>query len=289
MPSNVHVSLMPFLSQHNNTEEQHEHNATNCTAFSWCEIPGNASCPAHNYEGMTCKSYLNSWKKCVGIEDDNNECIYYNESLGPLHQREQTLIAINAYLGKLCFYRKLILFLTLGHNRECQRAALPFLCQYFFPLQDCTTNVIYTPSREDCIDIKTRTCAQLWNLAVIYGHGDSLPKCQDLNLGSYSFAIVVLFLYDHITATSTSSVNQSIPFDGPTNLTLSNITCRDGFSEVNSICLPRCDKFSDSPREASDFTLKAQAVASVVAIIVSTVALVLSVFSYKTMLVRIKH
>ena len=187
MPSNVHVSLMPFLLQHNNTEEQHEYNATNCTAFSWCEIPDNASCPAHNYDGMTCKSYLNSWKKCVGIEDNNNKCIYYNESLGPLHQREQTLIGINTYLGKLCFDRKLILFLTLGHNRECQRAALPFLCQYFFPLQDCTTNVIYTPSREDCIDIKTRTCAQLWKLAVIHGHGDSLPKCQDLNLGSYSF------------------------------------------------------------------------------------------------------
>ena len=58
---------------------------------------------------------------------------------------------------------------------------------------------------------------------------------------------------------------------------------------MNSICLPRCDKFSDSSREASDFTLKAQAVASVVAIIVSTAALALSVFSYKTMLVRIKH
>lgn len=52
-----------------------------------------------------------------------------------------------------------------------------------FPLLDCTSDVIYAPSREDCIDIKSKTCAQLWKLAEGYGFGSVLPKCQNLNLG----------------------------------------------------------------------------------------------------------
>ena len=58
--------------------------------------------------------------------------------------------------------------------------AIPFLCQYYFPLHDCTNGDIYTASREDCIDISTGICASLWNLAINYGYGNRLPNCQGL-------------------------------------------------------------------------------------------------------------
>ena len=57
--------------------------------------------------------------------------------------------------------------------------AIPFLCQYYFPLYDCPNGDIYTASREDCIDISTGVCASL--LAGSYGNRlcQELPSCED--------------------------------------------------------------------------------------------------------------
>ena len=68
---------------------------------------------------------------------------------------------------------------------DCRKAALPFLCQYYFPLKDCTTDNIYTASKEDCIRISTTVCATPWNIAVTLGHGHRLPKCNTLPHGEH--------------------------------------------------------------------------------------------------------
>uniref|UniRef100_A0A1X7VWC8 FZ domain-containing protein n=1 Tax=Amphimedon queenslandica TaxID=400682 RepID=A0A1X7VWC8_AMPQE len=200
---------------------------------------------------MICRDFLSYWKKCVGIDSENNKCIYFNESRGTLIEREKQL-------------EKIIYYLSL--DSDCLKAALPFLCQYMFPLLDCTSDVIYTPSREDCIDIKTKTCSQLWKLAVGYGFGSVLPKCQNLNLAS---------------ATISSEANN----ESSTSSTSSDLTCRKGFYKADVICLPRCDKFEDSTSKTSEFILKAEVVASIFAMTVSAVVLILSAFSYKTMFV----
>ena len=70
--------------------------------------------------------------------------------------------------------------LLLAHHKNCQNVAIPFLCQYYFPLYDCPNGDIYTASREDCINISTGVCASLWNLAIKYRYGDRLPDCQGL-------------------------------------------------------------------------------------------------------------
>ena len=71
------------------------------------------------------------------------------------------------------------------HYKECRKVAIPFLCQYYFPLYDCPNGDIYTASREDCIDISTGVCALQWNLAINYGYGDRLPDCQKLSSSEY--------------------------------------------------------------------------------------------------------
>ena len=76
------------------------------------------------------------------------------------------------------------------HQKDCQEIALPFLCQYYFPLYDCPNGDIYTASIEDCIDISTGICALEWNLAINYGLVESLPNCQDLPSGIYIYVYI---------------------------------------------------------------------------------------------------
>ena len=66
---------------------------------------------------------------------------------------------------------------------DCQPEALPFLCQYSFPLVDCSTGRIYQSSMEECERISKQTCATLWNLAIVAGYQDILPVCSDLPKG----------------------------------------------------------------------------------------------------------
>ena len=82
----------------------------------------------------------------------------------------------------------------LVYHKDCQQMALPFLCQYYFPLYDCPNGDIYTASREDCIDISTGICASLWNLAINYGYGDRLPDCQELPSCKYSSLYSVMVI-----------------------------------------------------------------------------------------------
>ena len=71
------------------------------------------------------------------------------------------------------------------HYKECRKVVIPFLCQYYFPLYDCSNGDIYTASREDCIDISTGVCASLWSQDINYVFEDRLPNCQNLSPREY--------------------------------------------------------------------------------------------------------
>ena len=115
--------------------------------------------------------------------EDGDIVIYINKSEETQAQHEKDLLNLDSLLGytkviQLCMVLLLLLFIV--HYKECQQVAIPFLCQYYFPLYDCPNGDIYTASREDCIDISTSTCALQWNLAINYGYGERLPNCQKL-------------------------------------------------------------------------------------------------------------
>ena len=73
-------------------------------------------------------------------------------------------------------------------SQECQDAAVPFMCQYVFPLCDPTTGELYLPTQEECLRISQQVCAQAWNLAQQFGYGDQLPDCGKLPLQTGSSA-----------------------------------------------------------------------------------------------------
>ena len=83
------------------------------------------------------------------------------------------------------FSNVICLFVATHSYTECQEQAIPFFCQYYFPLKDCTTDNIYMASKEDCNRISTTVCAAPWNLAVNTGYGHQLPKCNVLPHGEH--------------------------------------------------------------------------------------------------------
>ena len=66
----------------------------------------------------------------------------------------------------------------LVHFESCAQVVLPFLCQYMFPLSDCSTGTRYSATRDDCIMISEEVCADVWDLGLTFGY--NLPNCDEL-------------------------------------------------------------------------------------------------------------
>ena len=61
-------------------------------------------------------------------------------------------------------------------KEECKMAGTIFVCQYSFPLCNCSSGEKYLPSREFCLYVSTEVCQQQWELA----RGEiPLPNCSD--------------------------------------------------------------------------------------------------------------
>ena len=58
------------------------------------------------------------------------------------------------------------------NSTDCQKAAVPFLCQYVFPLRQCTNGDVYMPSKEQCLYVSTEVCTKEWQLAEQF-----VPNC----------------------------------------------------------------------------------------------------------------
>ena len=69
----------------------------------------------------------------------------------------------------------------------CQVVGIPFLCQYVFPLCDCTTGDLYLPSQEFCIKVSTVACETEWKILTnLPQFGNLLPVCSNLPVATYS-------------------------------------------------------------------------------------------------------
>lgn len=174
------------------------------------------------------------------------------------------------------------LIISVNHE-ECYEVALPFLCQYLFPLHDCNTAITYTATSEDCTAISTGACAQLWSLAVAFGYKDRLPKCEDLpprSICMYEIKIFKLFLL------SIALRNSTLTSSNPSQLRNESITCREDFVETNSTCQPRCDKFEQTTHAGVLTMIYSELFASITGLLVVVLIMILSLKNYKTMSVR---
>uniref|UniRef100_A0A1X7UPL3 FZ domain-containing protein n=1 Tax=Amphimedon queenslandica TaxID=400682 RepID=A0A1X7UPL3_AMPQE len=169
----------------------------NCTELSWSQDNDASKC--HEYTGAVCRNFLHQWFQCTIGEGELNIGVSQQEQ----NQHEQTIASLSPYLE---FYK------------QCQQQSSAFICQYFFPLADCSTGKSYKATKEDCLLISTGVCSDLWTLANNFGYGSLLPDCSTLPNA----------------ANSTSSV--TIPGEGinDTNGT-DGIVCREDFVKIDLI------------------------------------------------------
>ena len=85
--------------------------------------------------------------------------------------------------------------LLLDHYKQCQQQSSAFICQYFFPLADCSTGKSYKATKEDCLLISTGVCSDLWTLANTFGYGSVLPDCSTLPNGMKIILSITKNLY----------------------------------------------------------------------------------------------
>ena len=74
-----------------------------------------------------------------------------------------------------------------------------------------------------------------------------------------------------------SSLNQH------TNLSLSNITCKEDFIEINDTCLPRCDRFELISHSGAQLRIYTVLIVSCLALLICILIVILSIKYYKTM------
>ena len=110
--------------------------------------------------------------------------------------------------------------ITQYATETCQNAALPFLCQYIFPLCNVTsysTDVNFITQTE-CINIRDALCSFEWNVVMNTPSASLLPNCEhfDNNEDSQNISLVAS----------------------------QRLQCHYQFREYCGLCLPLCGKFS---------------------------------------------
>uniref|UniRef100_A0A1X7TFL7 FZ domain-containing protein n=1 Tax=Amphimedon queenslandica TaxID=400682 RepID=A0A1X7TFL7_AMPQE len=222
----------------------------NCTRLSWSQDNDASEC--HEYTGTACRNFLHQWFQCTIGEGELNIGVSQQEQ----NQHEQTMTSLSTYFGNgVEFYK------------QCQQQSSAFICQYFFPLADCSTGKSYKATKEDCLLISTGVCSDLWTLANNFSYGSLLPDCSTLP-----------------NAVNDSS-SVTIPIEGmnDTNGT-EGIMCREDFVKTDLMCEPRCDSFEQSSHLDSQILIYSEVVAISIILTLCIVTIIVAVKEYKILL-----
>ncbi|XP_019850445.1 PREDICTED: uncharacterized protein LOC109581108 isoform X2 [Amphimedon queenslandica] len=244
----VSISSTMILDSTNNSNISDIYNETfpeiNCSTIpvQWSKV--NASLNCYEYAGSICEAFLTQWSECAAMREGSSVHVGVTEEKQMKH--ESTLKTLNGFIGSPIF-------------KSCAKVALPFLCQYMFPLSDCSTGTSYSATRDDCIIISEGVCADVWDLGLKFDY--DLPNCDELPKAN-------------ALSTNLSTSNESI-----TN----NITCRDDFVKTNVICEPRCDRFEQSSHTETQIMIGSEVTAASIALLLSIVTIILSIKDHKMM------
>ncbi|XP_019853215.1 PREDICTED: uncharacterized protein LOC109582744 isoform X3 [Amphimedon queenslandica] len=218
----------------------------NCPRLSWSQDNDASEC--HEYTGTACRNFLHQWFQCTIGEGELNIGVSQQEQ----NQHEQTIGSLSPYLE---------------HYKQCQQQSSAFICQYFFPLADCSTGKSYKATKEDCLLISTGVCSDLWTLANSFGYGSLLPDCSTLPNAINNLSSVM---------TPIKSMNDTNGTNG--------IVCREDFIKTNLICEPRCDSFEQSSHLDTQILIHSEVVATSMGLIFCIVTVAVAIKEYKTSL-----
>ena len=90
---------------------------------------------------------------------------------------------------------------------------------------------------------------------------------------------MILCIHFALDNSNDTSFDYSVTDSNVTSL----ITCREDFIKINSTCIPHCDKFEEFPPFETDFLISIEIIASVLALIVSILIIILSIKDHKRM------
>ena len=129
---------------------------------------GLQSCSVYN--GTACAEPLQSLQNCLPDKQSNSSEVHVSPN------KLQAIVEGEAQL-----------FLTTGlgivnPTPACTAAIVPFLCLNLFKLCD-SNGTSYLPSSSECVDLRSETCAEIWDVAngLLVSIGlDPLPICETL-------------------------------------------------------------------------------------------------------------
>ncbi|XP_019859821.1 PREDICTED: uncharacterized protein LOC109588072 isoform X3 [Amphimedon queenslandica] len=218
----------------------------NCTRLSWSQDNDASEC--HEYTGTACRDFLHQWFQCTIGEGELNIGVSQQEQ----NQHEQTISLLSSNLE---FYK------------QCQQQSSAFICQYFFPLADCSTGKFYKATKEDCLLISTGVCSDLWTLANNFSYGSLLPDCSTLPNAANDSSFVTIPI---------EGMNDTNGTDG--------IVCREDFFKTDLICEPRCDSFEQSSHLDTRILIYSEVVGISIALTFYIVTIIVVVKEYKILL-----
>lgn len=121
-------------------------------------------------------------------------------------------------------------------TEECQIAGLPLFCQYFYPICNPVDGSIISITEEQCTLVTEGVCREALQFARAVP-SFNIPDCSEFD------SMVVNVTEENITEVAS-------PFEmHNTNSNVSNITCDDQFDLRCGMCIPACNRFSETSEE----------------------------------------
>ena len=122
-------------------------------------------------------------------------------------------------------------------SEECQNAGLPLFCQYFYPICNPADGSIITITEEQCTSVTEGVCQEALQFAGAIP-SFNIPDCSEFDSASS--------MVNTTEDNTTEVANPTEMFNSTEIGNVSNITCHDQFDLRCGMCVPACDRFSET-------------------------------------------
>ncbi|XP_019850175.1 PREDICTED: uncharacterized protein LOC109580971 [Amphimedon queenslandica] len=219
---------------------------SNCDTLAQTVSSNLDSCTPVHYIGSTCKAFLSKWQSCtIGYNED----IFISSSSDQNNKEEQAKFLLEALQSP-------------DVKEDCRIAGTMFVCQFSFPLCNCSNGEEYLPSREFCSYVSTDVCATEWDYA--YENGIQTPNCSDF-------------------------ISSGIPINSSTgNMPILNIShCSEDFYQHNGSgpCRPICGSYETYSELNAKIETDTQLAVAVFVLFMGIIVLIASFIRRKIMLI----
>ena len=116
---------------------------------------------------------------------------------------------------------------------ECRTAGLPLFCQYFYPICNPVDGSMITITEEQCTSVTEGVCREALQFAKAIP-SFNIPDCSEFD------SMVVDVTEENVTEVAEMNNTTEISSN------VSNITCHDQFDLRCGMCVPACNRFSET-------------------------------------------